>query len=224
MTQQAQDAIKEQVRTHYAKGIRASAAAGCCTPSYGCGNPFEMADLKPGEFVLDLGSGAGLDALLAARLVGVDGRVYGLDMTDDMLEIAQRNARTAGAHNVVFLRGDIESIPLPNTSVDVIISNCVVNLTPNKQASYTETHRVLKPGGRLAISDIVVDGELRGLSLDEARIREGLSWVACVAGAPNMADLHAMLMSAGFIDVSIEVVRRYSPEQLTRKRGDDGSV
>jgi arsenite methyltransferase len=214
----AQQTIKKQVRTFYGQSIRASAAAGCCTPSYGCGSPFDVADLKAGEVVLDLGSGAGLDAILAARQVGADGQVFGLDMTDGMIEIARRNADIAGMRNILFLKGDIESIPLPTSTIDAIISNCVVNLTPDKQAAYTDAYRVLKPGGRLAISDIVVDGDLKGLSVDEARIREGLSWVACVAGAPTMTDVRAMLATAGFVEVTITVVRRYSSEQLTKKR------
>src|SRR5262249_54024004 len=120
--------------------------------------------------------------------------------------------------NILFLKGDIESIPLPTSTVDAIISNCVLNLTPDKQAAYTEAYRVLKPSGRLAISDIVVDGELKGLSLNEAEIREGLSWVACVAGAPTMTEVATMLAAAGFVDVTIAVVQRYSSEQLTRRR------
>jgi ubiquinone/menaquinone biosynthesis C-methylase UbiE len=218
MGHHAQQTIKKQVRTYYGQSIRASAAAGCCTPSYGCGSPFDVADLKAGEVVLDLGSGAGLDAILAARQVGADGQVFGLDMTDEMIEIARRNAEIAGMRNILFLKGDIESIPLPTATVDAIISNCVVNLTPDKQAAYIDAYRVLKPGGRLAISDVVVDGDLEGLSLDEAQIREGLSWVACVAGAPTMSEVRTMLATAGFVDVAIAVVQRYSSEQLTRKR------
>jgi len=218
MSHHAQQTIKKQVRTYYGQSIRASAAAGCCNPSYGCGSPFDVADLKPGEVVLDLGSGAGLDAILAARQVGADGQVFGLDMTDEMIEIARRNADIAGMRNILFLKGDIESIPLPTSTVDAIISNCVVNLTPDKQAAYIDAYRVLKPGGRLAVSDIVIDGELTGLSVDESQIREGLSWVACLAGAPTMTEVRTMLATAGFVDVTIAVVRRYSSEQLTRKR------
>jgi len=239
MVQESIDAIKEQVRSHYGKAIQVSAASGCCsggsksrehqlygtatiadlpdgvvTPSYGCGNPFAVADLKPGEVVLDLGSGAGLDVLLAARKVGDEGRVYGLDMTDEMLEVAQHNAHKAGARNVVFLRGDIESIPLPNESVDVIISNCVVNLEPNKHAALSEAHRVLRKGGRFAISDIVVDGDLAGLPLDERQIRAGVSWAGCIAGALGTTELRALLAETGFIDVRIDIFDRYSRARL----------
>jgi len=224
MSQDTHEAIKEQVRAHYGKNISVSTAAGCCGPSYGCGNPIDVAGLKPGEVVLDLGSGAGLDVLLASQVVGAGGRVYGLDMTDEMIERARRNAEIARAVNVEFLKGDIESIPLPSASVDVIISNCVVNLTPKKQAAYIEAHRVLKPGGRLAISDIVVDGDLTGLSVSEAQIRAGLSWVACIAGAPTVADVRAMLAAAGFVDTRIDVVRLYTWEQLTRRLSSAGPV
>jgi len=217
MSQDMHDPIKEQVRAHYGKHISVTTAAGCCGPSYGCGNPIDAAALKLGEVVLDLGSGAGLDVLLAAQVVGADGRVYGLDMTDEMVERARRNAEIARALNVEFLKGDIESIPLPSASVDVIISNCVVNLTPKKQAAYVEAHRVLKPGGRLAIADVVVDGDLTGLSVSEAQIREGLSWVACIAGAPTIAAVRAMLAAAGFVDIRIDVVRLYTWEELTRR-------
>ena len=155
--------------------------------------------------------------MLAARKVGDEGRVYGLDMTDDMLEVAQQNARKAGARNVVFLRGDIESIPLPNESVDVIISNCVVNLAPDKHAALTEAHRVLKKGGRFAISDIVVDGDLTGLPLEEGQIRAGLSWAGCIAGALSTTELRSILAETGFTNVGIDILHRYSRERFKSK-------
>jgi arsenite methyltransferase len=215
----SQSAIKELVRTHYGDAIRSS--SGCCggevaVPSYGCGNPFAAAGLKLGDYVLDLGSGAGADALMAARTVGDEGRVYGLDMTDDMLEAAQQNARMAGIRNVVFLRGDIESIPLPSASVDVIISNCVVNLTPDKGAAFGEAHRVLRSGGRMAITDIVVDGDLNGLPLTERQIRAGLSWAACIAGALTTDELRTTLEAVGFEKIDISILSRYSRQRLER--------
>jgi len=212
--------IKELVRTHYAGIIRSTSI--CCgsdeavPSSYGCGNPFAAAALKRGEYVLDLGSGAGADVLIAARAVGEEGRVYGLDMTDDMLEAAQENARRSGIRNVVFLRGDIEAIPLPSGSIDVIISNCVVNLAPDKGAAFAEAHRVLRTGGRLAIADIVVDGNLNGLPLTERQIRAGLSWAACVAGALTTEELRATLDAAGFDNIGISIQDRYSRQRLER--------
>src|SRR6516165_1164577 len=159
-------------------------------------------------------SGSGV--LIAARAVGEEGRVYGLDMTDDMLEAAQENARRSGIRNVVFLRGDIEAIPLPSGSIDVIISNCVVNLAPDKGAAFAEAHRVLRTGGRLAIADIVVDGNLNGLPLTERQIRAGLSWAACVAGALTTEELRATLEAAGFDNIGISIEDRYSRQRLER--------
>src|SRR5215510_4362857 len=215
---ESQTAIKELVRSHYGDAIRSSSS--CCSSdevaifSYGCGNPFAAAGLKPGDHVLDLGSGAGVDVLMAARVVGHEGRVYGLDMTDDMLEAAQRNVQLAGLRNVVFLRGDIEAIPLPSGSIDVIISNCVVNLTPDKGAALVEAHRVLRSGGRLAVTDVVVDGDLDGLPLTERQIRAGLSWAACVAGALTTNELRATLEAVGFENIAISVLSRYSRQRL----------
>jgi SAM-dependent methyltransferase len=214
----SQSQIKELVRTHYAGVIRSTAS--CCrgddasVPSYGCGDPFSAAGLKRGEYVLDLGSGAGADVLMAAGVVGDEGRVYGLDMTDDMLEAAGQNMRTAGVRNVILLRGDIESIPLPSASVDVVISNCVINLVPDKGAALAEAHRVLKKGGRLAIADIVVDGNLDDLPLTERQIRAGLSWAACIAGALTATELRATLDSVGFDRIEISILSRYPRKRL----------
>ncbi len=178
--------------------------------SRGCGNPHAIASLQPGEIVLDLGSGGGLDVLLAARQVGEDGYVYGVDMTDSMLELARGNAAKVGATNVEFRKGDLEDLPLNADSVDVIISNCVVNLTPDKGKALYEAFRVLKPGGRLAISDIVVDGDLSGLPVSEEQIRAGLSWAGCIAGALTVTELTNLLQDAGFEDIAITVEHRYS--------------
>ena len=178
--------------------------------SRGCGNPHAIASLQPGEIVLDLGSGGGLDVLLAARQVGEDGYVYGVDMTDSMLELARGNAAKVGATKVEFRKGDLEDLPLNADSVDVIISNCVVNLTPDKGKALHEAFRVLKPGGRLAISDIVVDGDLSGLPVTEEQIRAGLSWAGCIAGALTVTELTNLLHDAGFEDIAITVEHRYS--------------
>ena len=178
--------------------------------SRGCGNPHAIASLQPGEIVLDLGSGGGLDVLLAARQVGEDGYVYGVDMTDSMLELARGNAEKVGATKVEFRKGDLEDLPLNADSVDVIISNCVVNLTPDKGKALHEAFRVLKPWGRLAISDIVVDGDLNGLPVTEEQIRAGLSWAGCIAGALTVTELTNLLHDAGFEDIAITVVHRYS--------------
>jgi SAM-dependent methyltransferase len=166
--------------------------------SLGCGNPLMVADLHPGETVLDLGSGGGIDVLLSARRVGPDGKAYGLDMTDEMLELARRNATQAGATNVEFLRGQIEDIPLPDGSVDVVISNCVINLSLDKPAVFASMHRVLRPGGRIGVSDVVADN---GLSPAE-RAERG-NWVGCVAGALSFAEYEDGLRAAGFVDIEI---------------------
>ncbi len=178
--------------------------------SRGCGNPHAIASLQPGEIVLDLGSGGGLDVLLAARQVGEDGYVYGVDMTDSMLELARGNAAKVGATNVEFRKGDLEDLPLNANSVNVIISNCVVNLTPDKGKALHEAFRVLKTGGRLAISDIVVDGDLSGLHVSEEQIRAGLSWAGCIAGALTVTELTNLLQDAGFEDIAITVEHHYS--------------
>ncbi|MDQ2930437.1 MAG: arsenite methyltransferase [Gemmatimonadota bacterium] len=178
--------------------------------SLGCGNPTFLAELKPGETVLDLGSGGGIDVLLSARRVGPTGKVYGLDMTDSMLELAHRNQRDAGVENVEFLKGEIEAIPLPDNSVDVIISNCVINLSGDKRRVLAEAFRVLKPGGRFAVSDVVVRGAV------PENIRKSMElWVGCVAGALEESEFEHMLADAGFIDSSIEPTRFYSAEDAT---------
>lgn len=178
--------------------------------SLGCGNPQAIAALQAGEVVLDLGSGGGLDVLLAARQVGPTGFVYGVDMTDKMLELARSNAAKIGATNVEFRKGELEALPLPDNSVDVIISNCVVNLTPEKTDALAEAYRVLKPGGRLAISDIVVDGDLSGFPVSEAQIRAGLSWAGCIAGALTIDQFSGLLENAGFGEIDIEIQHRYN--------------
>jgi arsenite methyltransferase len=173
--------------------------------SLGCGNPFARADLKPGEVVLDLGSGAGMDALVAARRVGPDGHVFGLDTADDMIALAQHNAAAAGVTNVAFLKGDLESVPLPRESVDVIISNCVVNLVPDKARAMREAYRVLRPGGRLSISDIATRVPV------PPRFKRDLSmWVACAGGALSEEEYRAELAAAGFVDIEIERDREFT--------------
>ena len=173
--------------------------------SLGCGNPVAVAELKPGETVLDLGSGGGIDVLLSARRVGPTGKAYGLDMTDEMLALARENQRKAGVTNVEFLRGEMEDIPLPDETVDVIISNCVVNLSPDKDKVLAEAFRVLKPGGRLAIADIVVRGRV------PAGLRRSLElWAGCVAGALEESDYRDKLVAAGFSDIEMETLREYT--------------
>ena len=179
--------------------------------SLGCGNPTALAELHPGETVLDLGSGGGIDVILSARRVGPTGRAYGLDMTDDMLALARRNAEEAGVTNVEFLRGRIEEIPLPSNSVDVIISNCVINLSGDKRRVLAEAFRVLKPGGRFAVSDVVVRGEV------PSQVRRSMElWVGCVAGALEESEFEALLTEVGFEGVDIEPTRVY--------RGEDARV
>lgn len=173
--------------------------------SLGCGNPTALAELKPGETVLDLGSGGGIDVLLSARRVGPTGKAYGLDMTDDMLALARRNQQEAGIENVEFLKGEIESIPLPDNSVDVIISNCVINLSADKDRVLSEAFRVLKPGGRFAVSDVVTRGEV-----PEAIRTSLLLWVGCVAGALQDEEYKQKLAQAGFDSIEIEPTRIYN--------------
>jgi 2-polyprenyl-3-methyl-5-hydroxy-6-metoxy-1,4-benzoquinol methylase len=202
-----------------------SAAGSCCDPitsnlyaaaearevpdaalqaSLGCGNPTALAELRTGETVLDLGSGGGIDVILSARRVGPTGRAYGLDMTDEMLALAEENRRASGLANVAFLKGDIENVPLPSATVDVIISNCVINLAGDKDRVLREAFRVLKPGGRFAVSDVVVRGDM------PAQLRRNMElWVGCIAGALAEDDYRAKLAAAGFTDVGVEVTRVY---------------
>jgi arsenite methyltransferase len=175
--------------------------------SLGCGNPTALAELRQGETVLDLGSGGGIDVLLSARRVGPAGKAFGLDMTDDMLALARENQRKAGAENVEFLKGEIERVPLPDNSVDVIISNCVINLSADKDRVLSEAFRVLKPGGRFAVSDVVT----RGAIPDEVR-RDVLLWAGCIAGALDENDYRAKLAAAGFESIGIEPTRVYRIE------------
>jgi arsenite methyltransferase len=175
--------------------------------SLGCGNPTALAHLNPGETVLDLGSGGGIDVLLSARRVGPTGKAYGLDMTDEMLALANENKRRAGIANVEFLKGEIERIPLPDNSVDVIISNCVINLSADKDKVLHEAFRVLKPGGRFAVSDVVTRGEI----LPEIR-QSVLAWVGCIAGALEVNDYRGKLAAAGFEEIDVEPTRIYRAE------------
>lgn len=175
--------------------------------SLGCGNPTALIELKPGDTVLDLGSGGGIDVLLSARRVAPNGKAYGLDMTDEMLALARENQRKAGVENVEFLKGEIENIPLPGNSVDVIISNCVINLSADKDRVLREAFRVLKPGGRFAVSDVVVRG-----AVPEAVRQSMMLWVGCVAGALEEQDYRARLVGAGFTGVTVEPTRIYNVE------------
>jgi SAM-dependent methyltransferase len=217
------ETIHETVRQHYADAaVRASQGASCCSDpetigaglysvleleelpdaavlaSLGCGNPTAVADLNPGERVLDLGSGGGIDVLLSAKRVGPTGRAFGVDMTDEMLALAQKNAADAGATNVEFLKGHIEALPLPAESIDVVISNCVVNLAADKPAVFAEIARVLRPGGRIGISDIVAEDHLTA----DQRAERG-SYAGCIAGALSISEFRAGLEAVGLTDVSI---------------------
>ena len=187
--------------------------------SLGCGNPTALAELKPGEVVLDLGSGGGIDVLLSARRVGPTGFAYGVDMTDEMLELAERNAAQAEATNVKFVKGTIESVPLPGESVDVVISNCVINLSADKGSVLREAFRVLRPGGRFAVSDVVVQGQLP----EEIRRRTEL-WVGCLAGALEDDVYRGLLESAGFEDVTLQVTRDYTAEDAGQVAGAEGEL
>jgi len=212
--------LKQAVRERYAKAaiqVR-NGSASCCesVPLYspvetgavpenavkaslGCGNPTALADLHPGEVVLDLGSGGGIDVLLSARRVGPGGKAYGLDMTDEMLALARDNQRKSGLANVEFLKGEIENIPLPDGSVDVVISNCVLNLSPDKDRALREAFRVLRPGGRFAVSDVLLEGP----ASDEVR-RNVEQWTGCVAGALEVSEYREKLAAAGFAQVAVE--------------------
>ncbi|MFN8441914.1 MAG: arsenic resistance N-acetyltransferase ArsN2 [Caldilineaceae bacterium] len=235
------DAVRSLVRDHYGERVRN--AQSCCGPSnieiegdwgvsyysqdqlaaipeeaalvsYGCGNPTALATLRPGEIVLDLGSGGGIDCFLAARNVGSTGYVYGVDMTDEMLELANRNKAKVAAHNVEFRKGTIENLPLPNETVDVIISNCVVNLSPDKEAVIRDAFRVLRPGGRIAISDVVIDGDLNDLPVSEVQLRTALSWAGCIAGALTIDQFKTYFTQAGFEAIDVQVTKRYDLASL----------
>jgi SAM-dependent methyltransferase len=230
-------AIKDQVKNKYAEAAHQVASGGstCCgrsgnahdpitgnlydesqisalpeealKASLGCGNPTALAELRPGETVLDLGSGGGIDVLLSARRVGPEGKAYGLDMTDEMLGLARENQRKAGVQNVEFLKGEIENIPLPENAVDVVISNCVINLSADKNRVLQEAFRVLRPGGRFAVSDVVV----RGPVPDDIRKNVEL-WIGCIAGAMDESEYSAKLAAAGFEAIEIEPTRVYKIE------------
>lgn len=191
----------------YDQAQAADVPATAMLASLGCGNPTALAELKAGETVLDLGSGGGIDVLLSAKRVGPTGTAYGLDMTDPMLALAQENKRKSGLTNVHFLKGEIEHIPLPSNSVDVVISNCVINLSADKDRVLREAFRVLKPGGRFAVSDVVVRGDV-----PEAMRRSMELWIGCVAGALGDAEYIAKLQAAGFEDAAIEITRVYTAE------------
>lgn len=238
--------VQDAVREKYGEIARSVAKSGCCGPtacgcgdpitsnlysdaettglptdavavSLGCGNPTALIDLQPGQTVLDLGSGGGIDVLLSAKRVGPAGKVYGLDMTDDMLALARENQRKAGATNVEFLKGTIEAIPLPDQSVDVIISNCVINLSADKDAVLREAFRVLKPGGRFAVSDVVIRGEV------PAEIRRSMElWVGCVAGALRDDEYAGKLRAVGFLDVELEPWRVYQVDDARAFLADAG--
>jgi len=191
----------------YDSGEKALLPETAVLASLGCGNPTALAELKPGEVVLDLGSGGGIDVLLSARRVAPGGKAYGLDMTEEMLALAHDNQRKAGAENVEFLKGEMENIPLPDDTVDVIISNCVINLSGDKDRVLAEAFRVLKPGGRFAVSDVVVRGPV------PPEIRRSVElWVGCVAGALQEDDYRHKLAAAGFIEIGIEPTRIYKVE------------
>jgi arsenite methyltransferase len=189
--------------------------------SLGCGNPVALATLSPGEVVLDLGSGGGIDVLLSARRVSPGGKAYGLDMTDEMLALAHKNQAVAGVENVEFLKGEIEDIPLPDDHVDVVISNCVINLSTEKERVIREAYRVLKPGGRFAVSDIVFLGHKNLLPAE--LVDEVEMWSGCVSGALEKEEYESLLRAAGFEEVSIEVTRVHSPETITEWRGEDAA-
>jgi len=218
--------IKDAVKAKYAEAALKAQSGGCgCDPvtknlytdsekaalpegavlaSLGCGNPTALADLRAGETVLDLGSGGGIDVLLSAKRVGPTGKAYGLDMTDEMLALARENQAKAGATNVEFLKGEIENIPLPPQAVDVIISNCVINLSADKARVLKEAHRVLRPGGRFAVSDVICRGEIPDV------VRHSMElWVGCVAGALAEGEYRRLLQEAGFVDIDIEPTRVY---------------
>jgi arsenite methyltransferase len=195
-------------RNLYDEGEKAALPDKAIAASLGCGNPTALAKLQPGEIVLDLGSGGGIDVILSAKRVGPTGKAYGLDMTDEMLALARENQKKAGIENVEFLKGAIENVPLPDNSVDVIISNCVINLSGDKDRVLAEAFRVLKPGGRFAISDVVVRGDV------PANIRKSMElWVGCIAGALEENEYREKLARAGFTSIDVEPTRVYKVEE-----------
>jgi arsenite methyltransferase len=201
----------------YEEGETSTLPDGAVRASLGCGNPTALATLNPGETVLDLGSGGGIDVILSARRVGPTGRAFGLDMTDEMLALARANARAAGVENVDFLKGQIERVPLPDRSVDVIISNCVINLASDKDLALREALRVLKPGGRFAVSDVVIRGEL------PPDVRRSMElWAGCIAGALTEDEYRSKLTAAGFVDVEIETTRVYDIEAARALLAESG--
>jgi SAM-dependent methyltransferase len=244
MTDHADLDVKEIVKDRYGQAARRvlSARDGCCgaptdavcgnlyddveadalpaqalQASLGCGNPTELAELRPGEVVLDLGSGGGIDVLLSARRVGPTGKAIGLDMTDEMLALAEQNKRQSGLTNVEFLRGEIEAIPLPDRAVDVVISNCVINLSADKDRVLQEAFRVLRPGGRFAVSDLVVRGSI------PAELRaDAVLWAGCVAGAMEEAEYRSKLAAAGFIDVDVQPTRVFTRDEAYALLADEG--
>lgn len=199
-------------RESYSESEREELPRPAAEASLGCGNPVALAGLVPGEVVLDLGSGGGIDVLLSARRVAPGGKAYGLDMTDEMLDLARRNRAESGVENAEFLKGEIEAVPLPDGHVDVVISNCVVNLSTDKPRVVSEAFRVLKPGGRFAVSDVVFLGSKRNLP-EEVRETVGL-WTGCVVGALEKEEYEGLLAAAGFEDVSVEVINVYEPETV----------
>jgi SAM-dependent methyltransferase len=201
----------------YGEGEAGSVPEAAMLASLGCGNPTALAELRAGETVLDLGSGGGIDVLLSARRVGPAGKAYGLDMTDEMLALARENQRQAGVDNVEFLKGEMENIPLPGNSVDVVISNCVINLSADKDRVLKEAFRVLRPGGRFAVSDVVVRGQV-----PDAVRQSMLLWVGCIAGALEEQDYRAKLLGAGFVDVDLEPTRIYSIEDARQFLAEAG--
>jgi len=204
-------------RDLYDELVPGEVPAAALLASLGCGNPTALADLRPGETVLDLGSGGGIDVLLSAKRVGPTGFAYGLDMTDEMLALAEQNKIEAGASNVSFLKGEIEEIPLPEHSVDVVISNCVINLSGDKDKVLREAFRVLRPGGRFAVSDVVAQGEL------PADLRKDMeAWVGCVAGALEEGEYRRLLTGAGFDEIDIEVTRVYDAAEMAETAGENG--
>jgi SAM-dependent methyltransferase len=250
------DVLKKAVREKYAalaSSVRSGSAGCCCSPagcgwgpyyapeeteglprdlleaSLGCGNPITLAGLQPGEVVLDLGSGAGLDVLLAARQVGSAGRVYGLDMTEEMLALAREHQLRSGVTNVEFIKGEMENIPLPDNHVDVVISNCVINLAADKSRVLREVFRVLRPGGRLAVSDMMWRREVPPVLRQNVEL-----WVSCVAGAPGEEEYRRLLEEAGFEGIAMEVVRPFGladfpegalPEEVRRQlAGYEGAL